>query len=1315
MLLALLLYMNTFQSIVYGAGESEDSGLSKEMEYLEHSNGTGGYLYKELKGVTLATTSTKYKTIGWKFKLFTANGEYITMMKVVEGSNFFEVGGQYNGKQDYKMQFDFIPDNESSINACQQNTSSCNWNRSIMDNFMIEYANNATARSNIIAVLQQGGTILADAIMTTVVNGDEKGSIKSGAKWSDSNKFSGTVYTTQAGILGAASWAQSARNDISTKYYNLYRKFKPQPIPVKGELITRYFEVDGNNKVVAALGAPNSQIVEIEGNGTTVTAPYKDFGDLKYKGYSAPSTDNVSIGTTNSTFKPGKDISVTLTKSQKKIYVNYFYQQDITKPYLDSTLIVNPTTIEFQGEDMKVNVTVQNEIKNLSDPNKIKSKEIITFKDNESNLVKKWNATDKTLSFSQTFEFMVPKGVMDNVKEYVQKFTSKSEVTLTDGTLIAVRNGETLITGKAQPPAPPPKPKAQITIEGLTVEDSRPQTPAGWWGANTVQMIAGQGYMVYGAGIPGPGQTIEDFQWALDQVDYSKETLSSEWEGRVFYPVSTIGTTQEITLVVYDNLGQAGLAKMYVEVIAPPPKADFVANPNPGNAGETINLINQSKDYYGDPMEPTWTIVNPLGESSNATTWDATIENAIEGDYTVTLMVENEKGLDSITKTIKVYGPPSVQITTPISTNPNLPDLLSSDVGIQWRYIENETARRSQKKFEVIIKSASSGGVVKQSGIIDSSATTWTPTGLEPNKTYSAEVRVSDGYLWSDWSEKRYFVYNNQPIAQFDAPTILYAGETIELINNSYDNDLDPSQYKQDLSIVWTVEYPNGDMTTFTGAENWNLTIPNAERGTYKVSLQVIDAYGSWSATYPKTIRVYGYPIATITDPISEDPTKPTVYTTNSPTIKWDYVHPDSLYQRKFEVEIYKQDGTLEVTSGEINSANEYWEAVGLSGGQVYKVQVRVNDGNRWSTWAVPKYFKVNSAPVADFVTDKESYFEGQTITIINKSYDPDGEPLHMTWTIIDPKLVTKTIETDKMDDITIPNALEGQYNVHLKVEDPYHLSNTKQQDVFVNSNKVKAKLNVTGTLKVNRKIILDSSKSTSPAAYPVLPSKTKFTITPVTAGISTSDIKPASSVAGKETQEILVKKAGFYKVTLYVENGLGSSDTTEETVYIEPDNAPIADFTVTQNIYRDTLNGDKYWAEIKLIDQSRSSDDVIKERIWTIKYNANNDKDLNAYPIFTDDTPLILKESDLIDGQEYEFSIGTLPAKAMKTGNNLTIKVPDVGRYLMELEVIEDFAQPTILDYISESDYLKDSTKDKPLEEKIITVWNKKPHVEFK
>jgi hypothetical protein len=296
------------------------------------------------------------------------------------------------------------------------------------------------------------------------------------------------------------------------------------------------------------------------------------------------------------------------------------------------------------------------------------------------------------------------------------------------------------------------------------------------------------------------------------------------------------------------------------------------------------------------------------------------------------------------------------------------------------------------------------------------------------------------------------------------------------------------------------------------------------------------------------------------------------------------------------------------------------------------------------------------------------------------RSYDPDGYIVEYWWYFLDPDVENPITENKSRGSISY--GARGKKRIILGVVDNDGAYVETMAWVDVTPPYPVPVINQQGTLKVNRKISVDALGSWSHPSYPVNHAFTTWSITPVNViGGTAADIKYTGSLTAV-AKDFIVKKPGKYSITLTVRNTAGMEGMNEKIIDVVPDEPPVADFTVIQQVLRDPSNYSK--AQIMLQDQSRSIDlDEIIRRKWRYAYDSDNDG------LFTDEV-----------------------WKVFDDGNNKTpsLYVYDVGRYAFELEIEEGFGQPTIPELITTSDLLKANTLSKAAAEKVTEVVNVAP-----
>ncbi|URN94898.1 MAG: hypothetical protein NAG76_01160 [Candidatus Pristimantibacillus lignocellulolyticus] len=274
-------------------------------------------------------------------------------------------------------------------------------------------------------------------------------------------------------------------------------------------------------------------------------------------------------------------------------------------------------------------------------------------------------------------------------------------------------------------------------------------------------------------------------------------------------------------------------------------------------------------------------------------------------------------------------------------------------------------------------------------------------------------------------------------------------------------------------------------------------------------------------------------------------------------------------------------------------------------------------------------------------------------------SFDSDGTIETYRWTMNGAK---NPITKNEIDGTIWYDTL-GAKSIDLCVVDNDYLQDCTKHSLIVTEPIVKANITQTGTLKENRKVTLTANAKTS-SRYPILDSKTSWKIESAYGDIPPSQIKTSSPLKGKSNIDVLFKKPGDYKVTLYMENTLGYNDEITRIYTILPDEVPYTNFTFQEKIYRDSVKGNI--ATFEFTDRSYSTDgDQIASRKWYVIFDANNDGIFNE--------PKVLFNS----GNE----------------TNVIYESTHVGKYRFFLEVQEEFGQPTIDAFVTANDRRKSNT----------------------
>lgn len=350
-----------------------------------------------------------------------------------------------------------------------------------------------------------------------------------------------------------------------------------------------------------------------------------------------------------------------------------------------------------------------------------------------------------------------------------------------------------------------------------------------------------------------------------------------------------------------------------------------------------------------------------------------------------------------------------------------------------------------QRKYYYI----SPSGVLSETKLVTPTETGWYTVGMAVKDEYDA---------WSTYTEKMIYIEklpapNDPPVAAFTAtPATTYRGVPVTIDSQSWDKE---DGGRENLKHTYYLKnVTTGGPETVASAVRTTWTKMFSTLGTFQLRLLVEDSLGQPAEAVRTVTIVNRKPQANVTTPASADPAKPTKFDVLRPTFVWTYSDADGDAQTQYQVQIYRTNGTLERDTGVRSGSAKNWVPTADLPEQVTMyVRVRVHDGYDWSDWSAPKYFYIetNRPPVADFDWSPKPTYEGDTITLIDRSTDPDGDPLTYQWSVSGPNGYTRSGSTQAF---AIPGAdtenRTGVYNVTLTVRDPKGASDSVTKSITV-------------------------------------------------------------------------------------------------------------------------------------------------------------------------------------------------------------------------------------------------------------------------
>ncbi|MEF3309344.1 hypothetical protein PV433_10560 [Paenibacillus sp. GYB004] len=330
---------------------------------------------------------------------------------------------------------------------------------------------------------------------------------------------------------------------------------------------------------------------------------------------------------------------------------------------------------------------------------------------------------------------------------------------------------------------------------------------------------------------------------------------------------------------------------------------------------------------------------------------------------------------------------------------------------------------------------------------------------------------------------------NSPPVASMRIPDGSHAVPTIYATTRPYFewNQTDPddgtlfTQFHLQIMnesggvIYDTSVLPQGP--TSATIQGWTIPsdLPAGEKLQVRVRVYDGTDWSEWSGT--TWFFINRPPTAVMTVPGGTE-ASPTVFNDTRPTFQWSQYDPDpGTVFTYFQIQV-----TNEANTWHIHDSGQHWQGtnlpygsytppVDLPRGQKLRVWVRVFDGYVWSDFSPQTWFYINQAPIADFDWTPNPAWEGDNISIINLSSDPDGDILTYSWSIAGPGGYNQTATSEHTsilgsDTVNRP----GAYIVSLTVTDPLGLSASVTKTIVVGELTVIGQVNHTPQWENNRK-----------------------------------------------------------------------------------------------------------------------------------------------------------------------------------------------------------------------------------------------------
>ena len=385
-----------------------------------------------------------------------------------------------------------------------------------------------------------------------------------------------------------------------------------------------------------------------------------------------------------------------------------------------------------------------------------------------------------------------------------------------------------------------------------------------------------------------------------------------------------------------------------------------------------------------------WKVTDSDGVTSSYRTANIQVDFPETGVYTLEHWVVDQIGDKSNIATLKVNVTknlaPSMSLTAPTGTvaNPTILDaILQGDPLIQWTYADPENDSQEKYRLEFFftqddllaktVENADSSGSIRQYQV--------------PNLTFE---RFQYFYLygrsyskgsWSEVSNEKAFIIDNPPQPGMtlitdtgrDARTVpIYRTDILNIKSTA--TDLDESK-GDSLSYQYYLKPASG--TEGLASTQTGFTKQFTTNGTFTLRQVVKDSLGLFREISQSFTVQNRIPTVSITYPTSVTQANPTIASTLTPLIKWNYQDEDGDLQQRYKVRIINiATGAIKVQSGEQVSSAKQWQITdgSLIENEKYAVEVEAFDGYNWSSVAPRKYFMVNLLSIKGGVQHTEEW-----------------------------------------------------------------------------------------------------------------------------------------------------------------------------------------------------------------------------------------------------------------------------------------------------------------------------------------------------
>lgn len=658
----------------------------------------------------------------------------------------------------------------------------------------------------------------------------------------------------------------------------------------------------------------------------------------------------------------------------------------------------------------------------------------------------------------------------------------------------------------------------------LTVINSPPVADAG---VDVVGHV-GETVVLDGTASRDPDGDALIFTWTIESAPLgSAALLSNPTSARPTFVPDKKGEYL-LALVVSDGQLSSMPSQVRVTVVNRPPVAD--AGPSKeARSGERVTLDGRgSQDPDGDALAFSWRFIGvPEGTSPVLDAADTATPSFVpskRGEYVLELIVnDGEMSSAPSQTTVNVPNtPPTARITVQgerfVGETLTLDGSASDDADGDTLSFRWELLARPEGSAAVVENATSSRASLR----------------LDRKGTYSVGLIVNDGFADSVQASATIVPGNRAPVA--DAGDDLSGVRNVSLVldgSRSRDPDGDG------LTYLWTVvTRPTGSIAELEAPDTVAPRFTPDQKGTYVIQLVVSD--GTDSST-PDFVQVT-VPNRAPTANAGPDQTRRV----------GSIVSLDGSLSRDPDGDLLTYQWTLlqkpTGSTATLNASSSVSPTFQIDKAGNYIIQLVVFDGTEFSAPDTVTVSTENSRPVANAGPDQTRRVGERASLDGSASFDPDGDPLFYTWTLLSSSSGAKAqlLDANSVQAVLIVDS-PGTYTVQLVVDDGILESEPDVVVISTTNSAPVARISSSGPIRVGQIVALDGSSSSDPDGDTLTYA---WSLVSKPSG-STAALTNITSVATSLPIDI----SGSYVVQLIVHDGTFASDPA--TLTLNTENSP--------------------------------------------------------------------------------------------------------------------------------------------------------------